>query len=78
MRSSVVRYFKIGGVCASGPVGLLAGLIRSPYVLLIHFFSVALVGCWDQIFPIPSPAAIFRAFHLFKSATQIVGPLISE
>jgi squalene monooxygenase len=78
MRSSVVRYFKIGGVCASGPVGLLAGLIKSPYMLLIHFFSVALVGCWDQIFPIPSPMGIYRAFHLFKSATQIVGPLISE
>lgn len=78
MRSSVVRYFKIGGVCASGPVCLLAGLLRSPYVLLMHFFSVALVGCWDQIFPIPSPLGIYRAFNLLKSATQIVGPLIAE
>jgi squalene monooxygenase len=78
MRTSVVRYFKIGGACASGPVGLLGGLIRSPYVLLTHFFSVALVGCWDQVFPIPSPNGIWRAINLLKSATQIVGPLIAE
>jgi squalene monooxygenase len=78
MRTSVVRYFKIGGACASGPVGLLGGLVRSPYVLLMHFFSVALVGCWDQVFPIPSPVGIYRAFNLLKSATQIVGPLIAE
>lgn len=78
MRASVVRYFKIGGVCANGPVSLLGALLRSPYVLLTHFFSVALVGCWDQVFPIPTPSGVYRAFNLLKSATQLVGPLIAE
>jgi len=78
IRSSVVRYFKIGGVCESGPVGLLAGLVKSPYVLLIHFFSVALVGCWDQIAPFPTFSGIYRSIQLLRSAVYIVGPLIAE
>ncbi|KAL0481785.1 squalene monooxygenase [Acrasis kona] len=78
IRSSVVRYFKIGGVCESGPVGLLAGLVKSPYVLLIHFFSVAFVGCWDQLAPFPTLGGIYKSIQLLQSAVWIVGPLIAE
>jgi squalene monooxygenase len=78
MRQATFNYFKLGGICATGPVGLLAGLTQSYYILLTHFFSVAIVGCFYQCFPIPSPAAIWRSFKLLKSATDIVGPLIAE
>jgi len=40
------RYFKLGGNCVDGPVGLLAGIIRKPFVLFYHFFAVALYAIW--------------------------------
>jgi squalene monooxygenase len=40
------RYFQQGGDCIDGPVGLLAGIIRRPIVLIYHFFSVALLSIW--------------------------------
>jgi len=43
------RYFKLGGNCVDGPVGLLAGIIRQPFVLFYHFFSVALLAIWIHI-----------------------------
>ncbi|KAI9752128.1 MAG: Squalene epoxidase [Lichina confinis] len=40
------RYFQKGGQCIDGPVGLLAGIIRQPLVLLYHFYAVALYSIW--------------------------------
>ena len=40
------RYFQLGGVCVSGPTGLLGGLIRRPMVLIGHFFAVAVYTIW--------------------------------
>lgn len=44
------RYFQRGGNCIDGPVGLLAGIIRQPAVLVYHFFSVALLAMYLFIF----------------------------
>ncbi|KAI9894595.1 MAG: Squalene epoxidase [Vezdaea aestivalis] len=38
------EYFQRGGNCVDGPVGLLAGIIRRPLVLIWHFFAVALLS----------------------------------
>jgi len=43
------RYFQLGGNCIDGPVGLLGGIIRNPWVLFYHFFSVALLSIWVLI-----------------------------
>lgn len=43
------EYFKLGGNCIDGPVGLLAGIIRQPFVLFYHFFAVALYAMWIYI-----------------------------
>ncbi|KAF4625851.1 hypothetical protein G7Y89_g12313 [Cudoniella acicularis] len=40
------QYFKQGGNCIDGPSGLLAGIIRRPFVLFYHFFAVALLSIW--------------------------------
>lgn len=78
LRKSVFSYFKLGGRCASGPVGLLAGLTESYYVLITHFFSVAIVGCLFENLPLPTPGSLYRAISLIKSATFLIGPLIAE
>lgn len=40
------RYFQLGGNCIDGPVGLLGGIIRQPFVLFYHFFLVAFYAIW--------------------------------
>jgi len=40
------RYFQLGGAAISGPIGLLGGIIRNPFVLFYHFFAVALFSIW--------------------------------
>lgn len=32
-----------------GPVGLLAGIIRNPLVLIVHFFAVAMYAIWIYV-----------------------------
>lgn len=79
MKKSVFSYFKLGGICATGPVSLLSGITQSYHVLLTHFFSVAIVGCFYECFnPLPTPRAIWTSIKLLKSASFIVGPLIAE
>jgi squalene monooxygenase len=78
MKQAVFEYFKRGGNCVAGPVGLLGGLIESPYVLLMHFFSVAIYFCVGQLFPCPTPKSLYVSARLMKAATLIVAPLISD
>lgn len=40
------EYFQLGGVCKDGPVGLLAGIIKRPIVLVGHFYAVAMLAIW--------------------------------
>lgn len=46
LQKGCFRYFQLGGNCIDGPVGLLAGIIRQPFVLFYHFFAVALLSIW--------------------------------
>ncbi|KAL9130146.1 MAG: hypothetical protein Q9217_001581 [Psora testacea] len=43
------RYFQRGGQCIDVPVGLLAGIIRQPFLLFYHFYCVALLGIWIHL-----------------------------
>ena len=73
------QYFKLGGNCIDGPVGLLAGIIRQPFVLFYHFFSVALYAMWIYtmsgsllLFPYRSVASV----GVFWKACVVIFPYI--
>lgn len=49
LQNGCFRYFQRGGMCVAEPVGLLAGLIRERWVLVWHFFAVALYAVMVKV-----------------------------
>ncbi|KAI9659543.1 MAG: Squalene epoxidase [Bathelium mastoideum] len=73
------RYFQIGGQCIDGPVGLLAGIIRQPFVLFYHFFAVALYSMYLHIFsanPLMWPVNAITSIGVFWKACVVIFPYI--
>ncbi|KAJ5874832.1 uncharacterized protein N7529_003262 [Penicillium soppii] len=71
------RYFQIGPV--GGPVGLLAGLIKQPLVLVSHFFSVAFLSIWVLLCDTPLTQLIlfpYHSFMVFYTACIVIFPYI--
>ncbi|KAJ5602993.1 hypothetical protein N7537_005949 [Penicillium hordei] len=71
------RYFQIGPV--GGPVGLLAGLIKKPLVLVSHFFSVAFLSIWVFICDTPLLKLVlapYYAFMILYTASIVILPYI--
>lgn len=46
LKNGCFRYLQCGGRYKEEPCGMLAGLIRSPWVLIYHFFAVAFYAVW--------------------------------
>ncbi|KAI9597742.1 squalene epoxidase-domain-containing protein [Syncephalis fuscata] len=46
MQKACFNYFRLGGQCVDGPVGLLGGIYQSQWLLISHFYSVAMYGLW--------------------------------
>ena len=72
-------YFQQGGQCIDGPVGLLAGIIRQPFVLFYHFFSVALLSIWIMLREAPIwklPVTSIQAVAVFYKACLVLFPYI--
>lgn len=73
------RYFQRGGQCVDGPVGLLAGIIRQPFVLFYHFFAVALLSIWLLVSESPLykiPLALLSSIGIFWKACVVLFPFI--
>jgi squalene monooxygenase len=78
------RYFQRGGDCVDGPVGLLAGIIRQPFVLFFHFFAVALLSIWilvsDTLGSLSTgwrfPLALIESVKVFWKACVVIFPFI--
>ncbi len=73
------RYFQRGGSCVDGPVGLLAGIIRQPFVLFYHFFAVALLAMWLMVQKSPLwrlPWTVLETLRVFWKACMVIFPFI--
>ena len=73
------RYFQLGGNCIDGPVGLLAGIIRQPFVLFYHFFAVALYAIWIYITSASlfgMPLRVVGSVGVFWKACVVLFPYI--
>ena len=58
MQSACFDYLSLGGVYSQGPISLLGGLNPRPFVLVAHFFMVALYGIGRLLKPFPTPKGI--------------------
>ncbi|KAJ3127979.1 Squalene epoxidase, partial [Physocladia obscura] len=79
LQDGCMAYFKLGGICVSTPIGLLSGMLQSPYALIFHFFAVAVYGMFVQVARGPIynfPVHLFRALAALVVAIQIVLPLM--
>ena len=80
LQTGCFRYFQLGGACVDGPVGLLSGLIKQPFVLFYHFFAVALYGMWLYITEAGSKAATpvraVLSLGVFYKACVVLFPFI--
>lgn len=73
------RYFQYGGDCVAVPAGLLAGIIRQPFVLFYHFFSVALLSIWVLIREggvFLFPLSLVQGVLVFLKACVVIFPYI--
>ncbi|KAI5777678.1 squalene epoxidase-domain-containing protein [Geopyxis carbonaria] len=72
-------YFQFGGQCIDGPVGLLAGIIRQPFVLFYHFFAVAFYSMWVMFMSLPLlswPKGVVQSFGVLYKACVVIFPYI--
>mmetsp|Transcript_16882 Transcript_16882/g.50495 ORF Transcript_16882/g.50495 Transcript_16882/m.50495 type:complete len:540 (+) Transcript_16882:48-1667(+) len=78
MQEACFEYFKLGGQAVDGPMSLLSGMAASPYLLVSHFFAVAVFGVLRTLTAMPSATQVPRAFRLLRAATAIIAPLLKD
>ncbi|ELK08554.1 squalene monooxygenase [Pteropus alecto] len=79
LRKACFLYFKLGGVCVAGPVGLLSVLSPNPVTLIRHFFAVAVYAtyfCFKSEPWITKPRAIVSSGVVLYKACSVLFPLI--
>ncbi|KAK1172489.1 squalene monooxygenase [Acipenser oxyrinchus oxyrinchus] len=79
LRKACFHYFKLGGECVAGPIGLLSVLSPNPMTLIGHFFAVALYAVYFSFKSEPwftKPRAFFNSGAILYRACAILFPLI--
>ncbi|XP_037641852.1 squalene monooxygenase [Sebastes umbrosus] len=79
LRKACFQYFKLGGECINGPIGLLSVLTPKPMTLIGHFFAVAMYAIYVS-FKSESwstkPRALFKSGAILYRACTVMFPLI--
>lgn len=73
------RYFQLGGPCINGPVGLLSGITRRPFLLLFHFFAVALYAIYlmfASAYVYMYPSLVAESVGVFWKACTVILPFV--
>ncbi|OCT75038.1 squalene monooxygenase [Xenopus laevis] len=79
LRRACFNYFKLGGECVAGPVGLLSVVSPKPLLLIGHFFAVALYAvyiCFKNEPWLTKPRALFKSTAVLYRACSVIFPLI--
>jgi squalene monooxygenase len=83
IKKGCFKYFLRGGTSVSEPCGMLAGLITHPWMLVYHFFYVALYAVWVRLQEVPlwkAPYSVaVEGFMVVWTAASVIGPyLVAE
>ncbi|XP_010738385.3 squalene monooxygenase [Larimichthys crocea] len=79
LRRACFQYFKLGGQCVAGPIGLLSVLTPKPMTLIGHFFAVALYAIYFNFKSeswLTKPRALFKSGAILYRACTVMFPLI--
>ncbi|XP_064804135.1 squalene monooxygenase-like isoform X2 [Oncorhynchus masou masou] len=79
LRKACFLYFKLGGECVNGPIGLLSVLTPHPMTLIGHFFAVALYAIYYNFKSeswFTKPRALFTSGAILYRACTVMFPLI--
>ncbi|XP_063054153.1 squalene monooxygenase [Engraulis encrasicolus] len=79
LRRACFHYFKLGGECISGPVGLLSVLTPKPMTLIGHFVAVALYAIYFSFKSeswLTKPRALLKSGAILYRACTVMLPLI--
>ncbi|XP_008321918.1 squalene monooxygenase [Cynoglossus semilaevis] len=79
LRKACFQYFKLGGECIAGPIGLLSVLTPKPMTLIGHFFAVALYATYVNFKReswITKPRALVKSGAILYRACTVLFPLI--
>ena len=82
LQTGTFRYFQLGGNCVNVPVGMLAGIIHRPILLVYHGIAVALLSMWlmireCQVWQMPF-AALQSLVVLVRGASLLLRYVLSE
>lgn len=82
LQTGTFRYFQLGGNCVNVPVGMLAGIIHRPALLVYHGVAVALLSMWlivrDSVVWRMPFAALESLIVLAKGASLLLRYVLSE
>ena len=70
MRQACFDYLRLGGIYAQGPISLLSGLNPRPFILVAHFFMVALYGVRPGSFA-PSRSSELTRLHRLAGCSSL-------
>ncbi|XP_053183312.1 squalene monooxygenase [Scomber japonicus] len=79
LRKACFQYFKLGGQCIAGPIGLLSVLTPKPMTLIGHFFAVAMYAIYFNFKSeswCTKPRAILKSGAILYRACTVMFPLI--